>query len=94
MSVDDPPPEETPSQREWRSESGRVLPAVGGGRPFRLADSAIAVGRIVPLDAPAPGPPDARLARRAGGWAALVPKPTDRDRPIAEIVEELREDRL
>lgn len=82
------------SQRELRNESGRVLRAVGEGRSFVLTNHGIAVGRIVPLDAPAPTLPIARPAKRVGGWAVLKPQQSDSDRPMAQILDELRDDRV
>lgn len=58
----------TLSQRELGYESGRVLRAVSEGRSFVLTNSGVAVGRIIPLDAPAPQLRIARPARRKGGW--------------------------
>ena len=88
------PAAESLSQRELRNESGRVLRAVGEGQSFVLTNRGVAVGRIVPLDAPAPTLPIARPAKRVGGWAALKPQPSEGDRPMAQIVDELREDRV
>lgn len=87
-------PIESLSQRELRNESGRVLREVAEGRSFVLTNRGIAVGRIVPLDAPAPTLPIARPAKRVGGWASLQPQATEGDRPMAQILEELREDRV
>jgi|SRR5690625_5154675 len=45
-----------------------------------------------------PGPkravPLQRPAKRVGGWAALRPEPTDRDRPVTDVIDETREERL
>lgn len=87
------PQVESLSQRELRNESGRVLRAVSEGRSFVLTNRGVAVGRIIPLDAPAPTLPIARSAKRVGGWAALKPQPSEGDRPMSRIVDELREDR-
>ncbi|WP_408641666.1 type II toxin-antitoxin system Phd/YefM family antitoxin [Solicola gregarius] len=65
MSVTEPSAESL-SQRELRNESGRVLRAVSEGRSFVLTNSGVPVGRIVPLDAPAPALTIARPARREG----------------------------
>ena len=59
-----------------------------------LTNRGIAVGRIVPLDAPAPTLPIARPAKRVGGWAALAPQQTEGNRPMPQILEDLREDRV
>lgn len=88
------PQVESLSHRELRNESGRVLRAVTEGHSFVLTNRSIAVGRIVPLDAPDPTLPIARPAKRVGGWAALTPVPAQGDRPMAQIMEELRADRL
>jgi len=93
MSVSEPQFESL-SQRELRNESGRVLREVGEGRSFVLTNRGIAVGRIVPLDAPAPTLPIARPVKRVGGWAALKPQQSEGDRPMARILDELREDRV
>ncbi len=71
-----------------------MLRAVAEGHSFVLTNRGIAVGRIVPLDAPGPTLPIARPAKRVGGWAALTPEPAQGDRPMAQIMEELRADRL
>ena len=93
MNTSDPRIESL-SQRELRNESGRVLRAVSEGRSFVLTNSGVPVGRIVPLDAPAPPLPIARPARRQGGWAALA---ADRRPPagrsLAEALDDLRGDR-
>ncbi|MGB3955769.1 MAG: type II toxin-antitoxin system prevent-host-death family antitoxin [Brooklawnia sp.] len=88
------PQEESLSQRQLRNESGRVLRAVGEGRSFVLTNRGVPVGRIVPLDAPAATLPIVRPAKRLGGWAALKPQETDSDRPMTQILDELREDRV
>ncbi|WP_018156806.1 hypothetical protein [Demetria terragena] len=88
------PQDETLSQRGLRNESGRVLREVSEGRSFVLTNRGVAVGRIVPLDAPAPTLPIARSAKRVGGWAALKPQPSEDDRPMIQILDELREDRV
>lgn len=82
------------SQRELRNESGRVLRAVSEGRTFVLTNSGVPVGRIVPLDAPTPGLSIARPARRTGGWAALNITRRVTDRSLAELIDDLREDRF
>lgn len=71
----------------------RLLRAVGEGHSFILTNRGVPVGRIVPLDAPAPTLPIVRPAKRFGGWAALTPQPVESDRPITQILDELREDR-
>lgn len=87
-------PMESLSQRELRNESGRVLRAVGEGQSFVLTNSGVPVGRIVPMDAPRPGLTIARPARRTGGWAGLEIKRKTAARPLTEILDDLREDRL
>ncbi|APZ34062.1 prevent-host-death family protein [Microbacterium aurum] len=84
---------ESLSQRELRNESGRVLREVGEGHSFVLTNRGIPVGRIVPLDAPSPTLPIVRHAKRVGGWAALKPAGAENDRPMTQIIDELREDR-
>ncbi|MGB3374110.1 MAG: type II toxin-antitoxin system prevent-host-death family antitoxin [Microbacterium sp.] len=87
------PRDESLSQRELRNESGRVLRAVGEGRSFVLTNRGTPVGRIVPLDAPRPSLPIVRPAKRVGGWAALKPQRAENDRPMIQLLDELREDR-
>lgn len=87
------PQVESLSQRQLRNESGRVFRSVSEGRSFVLTNRGVPVGRIVPLDSPSPGLAIARPAKRVGGWSALRPQPTHHDRPMTEIVDELREDR-
>ena len=85
---------ESLSQRELRNESGRVLREVSEGRSFVLTNRGVPVGRIVPLDAPPPALPISRPAKRVGGWSGLAPQPTDHDRPMSRILDELRGDRV
>ena len=81
------------SQRKLRNESGRVLRAVSGGRSFILTNSGGPVGRIVPLEQPAPALRIVRPARRQGGWAALGIARKTGVRNLAETLDDLREDR-
>lgn len=60
------PQMESLSQRELRNESGRVFRAVSEGHSFVLTNGGVPVGKIVPMDAPAPGLTIARPARREG----------------------------
>lgn len=85
------PPVEHLSQRELRNESGRVLRAVSEGHVFVLTNGGVPVGRIVPLDAPAPS---ARPARRQGGWSALEITRKATEKSLTETLEDLRGDRL
>lgn len=71
-----------------------MLRAVGEGHSFVLTNRGVAVGRIVPLDAPDPTLPIARPAKRVGGWAALKPQKSESDRPMGQILDEMREDRV
>ena len=87
------PQEESLSQRQLRNESGRVLRAVGEGRSFVLTNR-VPVGRIVPLDAPAATLPIVRPAKRLVVGRRLKPQETDSDRPMTQILDELREDRV
>ncbi|MDO5066657.1 MAG: type II toxin-antitoxin system prevent-host-death family antitoxin [Propionibacteriaceae bacterium] len=84
---------ESLSQRELRNESGRVLRAVAEGQSFILTNNRAPVGRIVPLDAPAPGLPIVRPAVRRGGWAALGLRRQPGEK-LDEMLAHLREDRL
>lgn len=88
------PQEESLSQRELRNESGRVLRAIGEGHSFVLTNRGIPVGRIVPLDAPHPTLSIVRPAKRVGGWTKLIPQEVKGDRPMSQILDELREDRM
>ncbi|MFC9444064.1 MULTISPECIES: type II toxin-antitoxin system Phd/YefM family antitoxin [Brevibacterium] len=85
---------ESLSQRELRNESGRVLRAVSEGHSFVLTNRGVPVGRIVPLDAPAPRLTIARPAKRVGGWTARDRRPSSDNRVMTEIIDELREERL
>lgn len=87
------PQEESLSQRQLRNESGRVLRAVSEGQAFVLTNRGTPVGRLVPLDAPNPALPVVRPAKRIGGWAKLTPQKVMGDRPMRQILDELREDR-
>ncbi|MDM4763371.1 type II toxin-antitoxin system prevent-host-death family antitoxin [Galbitalea sp. SE-J8] len=88
------PQDETLSQRELRNESGRVLRAVSEGHSFVLTNSGVPVGRIVPLDAPAPGLTIVRPVRREGGWAALDIERKSTEQGPAVMLDDLRGDRL
>lgn len=85
---------ETLSQRELRNESGRVLRAVNEGQSFVLTNSGKPVGMIVPLDAGPPTLSIARPARRQGGWAELAQARKKSTQGLADILDDLREDRL
>lgn len=85
---------ESLSQRELRNESGRVLRAVSEGHTFVLTNSGVPVGRIVPMDDPAPGLSIARPARRVGGWAALSITRREARKSLASVLDDLREDRV
>lgn len=93
MSISEPQAESL-SQRELRNESGRVLRAVSEGHSFVLTNSGVPVGRIVPIDAPAPALTIARPARRTGGWAALAIERKVATQSLSETLGDLREDRL
>lgn len=82
------------SQRQLRNESGRVLREVSEGRSFVLTNNGVPVGRIVPIDAPAPALPVARPAKRQGAWSALGIKRKTASRSLTEILDDLRDDRL
>ncbi|MFD4367981.1 type II toxin-antitoxin system Phd/YefM family antitoxin [Rhodococcus sp. NPDC058521] len=93
MSVNEPQVERL-SQRELRNESGRVLRAVSEGQSFVLTNSGVPVGRIVPLDAPAPALKIARPARREGGWATLAIERKTAEQSLSATLDDLRGDRL
>ncbi len=81
------------SQRELRNESGRVLREVRQGRSFLVANNGVLVGRLVPVEEPTPSLAIARPARRHGGWAALgIPRKAPRGQ-LADLLDELREER-
>ncbi|MFT3875832.1 MAG: hypothetical protein QM708_05340 [Propioniciclava sp.] len=92
MSVTDPQ-EESSSRHESRSEAERVSRAVGEGQSLILTNGGVRVGRIVPIDDPAPGLTLLRPAQRRGGWAEL-----GINREVVEnsahTLDELREDRI
>ena len=81
------------SQRELRNESGRVLRAVSEGQSFVVTNRGVPVARIVPLEEPAPALRIVRPARRQGGWAAVGIARKAGAPSLAEILDELREDR-
>lgn len=82
------------SQRELRNESGRVLREVGQGHSFVVTNGGAPVGKIVPIDVPQPTLSIVRPAKRIGGWAELGIQRKTLKQSFAEIVDELREDRL
>ncbi|UNX55640.1 type II toxin-antitoxin system prevent-host-death family antitoxin [Georgenia sp. TF02-10] len=88
------PQMESLSQRELRNESGRVFRAVSEGHSFVLTNGGVPVGKIVPMDAPAPGLTIARPARREGGWSALAIERKTGGQSVVGIVDDLREDRV
>lgn len=88
------PPIESLSQRELRNESGRVLRAVSEGQSFVLTNSGIPVGRIVPLDSPAPALPFTRPARRRHGWSALAIERKTSATSLDDTLDDLRGDRV
>lgn len=87
-------PEETLSQRELRNESARVLRAVSAGQTFLLTNSGVPVGRIVPVDAPAPRLTITRPARRHGGWSSLGIQRRKTSRSLTDILDDDRAERL
>lgn len=94
MTASPEPEAESLSQRELRNESGRVLRAVKEGRSFVLTNAGIPVGRIVPLDTPAPGLVIAREVKRVGGWTNLgIPRKTAAT-SLRETLDDLRADRV
>lgn len=88
------PQMESLSQRELRNESGRVLRAVSEGRSFVVTNSGVPVGKIVPIDAPAPTLTIVRPAKRDGGWATLAIKRKPATQSVSETLDDLRADRL
>ncbi len=93
MSIDESRAERL-SQRELRNESSRVLRQVSEGRSFILTNRGVPVGRLIPIDAPAPGLTITRPVRRTGGWAALGIERKASAQSLSEILDDLREDRL
>lgn len=59
-----------------------------------LTNSGVPVGKIVPLDSPAPSLRVIKPATRKGGWSKLAITPKKSSSHLEEIIEELREDRL
>lgn len=82
------------SQRELRNQSGRVLRAVSEGHSFILTNSGVPVGRIVPLETPAPTLAITRPAKRVGGWSDLNIVRKKGAKNLALIMDELRGDRV
>lgn len=68
--------------------------AVSEGHSFVLTNNGVPVGKIVPLDAPSPGLAIVRPARRLGGWAALGVERKAVEGSLADILDDLRGDRL
>ena len=93
MSVPQPEPESL-SQRELRNESSRVLREVSEGHSFVLTNRGVPVGRLIPVDAPAPGLKVVRPAKRVGGWSDLGIKRKRSERSVRELIDEQREDRV
>lgn len=93
MSVPQPEPESL-SQRELRNESSRVLREVSEGHSFVLTNRGVPVGRLIPVDAPAPGLKVVRPAKRVGGWSDLGIKRRRSERSVWELIDEQREDRV
>ena len=93
MSTSSPEPTSL-SQRELRNESGRVLRAVSEGQSFVLTNSGVPVGRVVPLDDPPPALRITRPARRSGGWASLGIERKRTAESLAEVLDDLRAERL
>lgn len=87
------PGERVLSQRELRNESGKVMRALSQGHSFVLTNSGVPVGRLVPLDTPAPRLPITRPARRTGGWSDLGIQRKVTERTLAEIMDDIRGDR-
>lgn len=87
-------PIEQLSQRELRNHSGRVLRAVKEGQSFVLTNSGEPVGRIVPINTPTPSLPITRAARRSGGWSTLGITRQHTNRPLVDILDDLRGDRV
>lgn len=86
-------PAESLSQRELRNESGRVLRAVSQGQSFVLTNNGTPVGKIVPLDAAAPALRIGRPVKRHGGWASLRIERKGTEHSVAELIDDLREER-
>lgn len=84
--------EKTLAQRALRNQSGEVLRRVAAGESFVITNDGVPVARLVPVDAPAPGLRISRPAKRVGGWSSI--KRVQRNRSTAEMIDELREDRL
>ncbi len=93
MSVPQPEPESL-SQRELRNESSRVLREVSEGHSFVLTNRGVPVGRLIPVDAPAPGLKVVRPAKRVGGWSDLGIKRRRSERSVRELIDEQREGRV
>lgn len=88
------PESESLSQRELRNESSRVLREVSEGHSFVLTNRGVPVGRVIPLDAPAPGLEITRPAKRIGGWSDLGIKRRRSERSVQKLIDEQREDRV
>ena len=71
-----------------------MLRAVSEGQSFVLTNSGVPVGRLIPLDAPIPSLPISRAAKRVGGWAELQIPRKKGTQSLAEILDDLRGDRV
>ena len=81
------------SQRELRNDSARILRAVRSGHSFVVTNNGEPVGRLVPLDELKPRLTITRPATRVGGWLDLPVEPAEGE-PLAEMLDDMREDRF
>lgn len=86
--------ETTLSQRELRNESGRVMRELKTGTRFVVTSNGEPVGRLIPFDERRGSLPITRPATRRGGWTQLAPATEDDTPTSADVLAELRSDRL
>jgi len=85
---------ETISHRELRNNSAEILRRVSAGESFDVSNNGVVVAHLSPAAAPRHRLPFpvSRPARRVGGWHELPRHHFSR--PVQEILDELREDRI
>lgn len=85
---------ETLTQRQLRNESGRVMRAVKAGQEFIITSSGEPIAKLIPIERKLPPPPISRPRKRVGGWSELGFERKPARVPLAEMIDELREERV
>ncbi|WP_091110714.1 type II toxin-antitoxin system Phd/YefM family antitoxin [Nocardioides psychrotolerans] len=78
--------------RELRNSSAEILRRVADGEAFEVTNHGVVVAIISPPPAGRGGLPTDREATRRGGWSDLPRRSLPRS--TAEVLDELREERL